>query len=576
MTLPTKGEQKTLVLLINFQENPNEQPLTLAEADSLVFGKVNDFYRENSFEQTWLSGQVAGWFTLPLSNQVCSLSQVRDLADEQAISAGVPLADYDRIVYLMTKTACGISGSASMEGIPSRAYINGSFIAKTIAHELGHNFGLHHSRALDCGEQTWSDQCTTYEYGDTYDVMGGPDIGYFNTFQKEQLGWLDGDHASKTVEVTQDGNYSIANYETQSNQPVTLKIPRGIDPVTGTMRWFYIEYRQSVGFDDFLDSRSYSFYRGDVTQGIIIRSATEGDARSSNLLHFKTDSEYRALTGANDWFDPAMPVGGSYTDPVSGVTLSLISAANGEAQVSVIFGDSGSGGTDPGGNTCTTSAPGLDEVAMTENAVAAGDTVQYLLTVTNRDSADCASTGFGLSAIVPAGWNSTSAQLTLAPGEAGQVVISVVSSADAVDKDYSLSVQAAHGLDSDASASTTVLYRVVADNSTSTPLVAVDDNVALTSTQSVTIDVLANDIVDEQASVSVISFTQPSKGRLERLADGTLRYTPEKRFKTSDSFSYTVGDGYNTSTAWVSIKLQASSDDGSSTGGSKPGKGNNK
>ena len=87
----------------------------------------------------------------------------------------------------MTKTACGVAGSATLQGIPSRAHINGDFSATNITHELGHNFGLRHSRALDCGDETLGSQCEIREYGDTYDVMGGPDIGYFNTFQREQL-----------------------------------------------------------------------------------------------------------------------------------------------------------------------------------------------------------------------------------------------------------------------------------------------------------------------------------------------------------------------------------------------------
>ncbi|MGR5061185.1 Ig-like domain-containing protein [Vibrio rotiferianus] len=569
--LPTKGEQKTLVLLVNFQENPNDQPISIAQAESLVFGEINNFYREASFEQTWLSGEVAGWFTLPLSNQVCDFTAVQNAADDKAVAAGVPLANYDRIIYLMTKTACGVAGSATLQGIPSRAHINGDFSATNITHELGHNFGLHHSRALDCGDETLGSQCEIREYGDTYDVMGGPDIGYFNTFQREQLGWLDGEHSNKTIEVTQDGNYSIANYEVQSDQPITLKVPRGLDSTTGMMRWFYIEYRQSVGFDDFLDDRSYSFYRGDVTDGIIIRSATDGDARSSNLLHFKTDSEYKAVFGRNDWFDPAMPVGGTYTDPDSGVTMTLNSAANGMAEVNIHFGNPGNGGDD---KVCTTHMPILKATATTDSSVYAGESVQYQVAVTNQDSVDCANTTFSVSATVPSGWQATNGQLTLAPGESGQLLLTVTSASNATAKDYSIGMTALHSQDSNASATGTVTYTVIEEVGTIPELSAVNDSVVLTQKQPVTIDVLANDVIDEETKASIVSYTSPSKGRVELLSDGTFRYTPEKRFKNTDSFSYTISDGQSSSTAWVSITLQESSDGGGN--GSKPGKGNNK
>lgn len=573
--LPTKGEQKTLVLLVNFQENPNEQPLSVEQAESLIFGEINDFYRQASFDQTWLSGEVAGWFTLPLSNQVCDFTAVQNAADEKAVAAGVPLADYDRIIYLMTQTACGVAGSATLEGIPSRAHINGNFSATNITHELGHNFGLHHSRALDCGDQTLGGQCEVREYGDTYDVMGGPDIGYFNTFQREQLGWLDGEYATKTIEATQDGNYSIAYYESQGEQPITLKVPRGVDSATGNMRWFYIEYRQSVGFDDFLDGRSYSFYRGDVTDGIIIRSATEGDARSSNLLHLKTDSEYKAVFGRNDWFDPAMPVGGSYTDPESGVTLSLTSAANGTAEINVHFGDDNSGG----GSTCTTNTPSLEVIPLSESAVFAGAKVEYKAHITNQDGVDCASTTFNVSAAVPNGWQATNGDITLAPGESGDVLFTVTSSIDATAKDYSIAVSVNHSQDAEANVETSVLYTVLDEGGTAPELTAEDDSVVLTEKQPVTIDVLSNDNIDEQVQVTIVSYSNPSKGRLELLSDGTFRYSPENRLKHTDSFTYTISDGHNTATAMVNITLQELSgggDGGGNGNGSKPDKGNNK
>lgn len=575
INISTTGQQNTLVLMVNFQENPDEEPLTLAEADDLVFGQVDTFYRENSFGQTWLSGQVAGWFTLPLSNQVCDLNAVQNEADKQAANSGINIGNYDRIVYLMTTAACGVAGSATMDGVPTRAFINGVFTAMNIAHELGHNFGLHHSRALDCGDETLGNSCTINEYGDTYDVMGNPDIGYFNTFQKEQLGWLNGTHAARTLEVTQSGTYSIFNYETSDDQPVTIKIPRGTDASTGAMKWFYIEYRQSVGFDDFLADRSYRFYRGDVTDGIVVRAATDGDGRSSNLLHFKTDSQFHQAYGRNDWFDPAMPVGDSYTDSDSGVTFSLISAANGIAEVSVNFGDSGQGNVSP--QICNASAPQISATAMADNAAAAGEQVQYLVTVTNRDSADCDPESFNVSTAVPSGWQASSEQMTLAPGESGQVVISVVSSDSAAANNYTLTVSTKHSSQTETEAATTVNYTVLADNgSAGTAPVAVNDSVSLANTDSVVIDVLANDVIDDTSAVTLTSFSQPSKGSVELLADGSLKYTPHKSFKSSDSFSYTISNGAGSSSAVVSIVLQTSADSGTSGGTTKPGKGRNK
>ncbi|MEK6212678.1 MAG: Ig-like domain-containing protein, partial [Vibrio fluvialis] len=111
----------------------------------------------------------------------------------------------------------------------------------------------------------------------------------------------------------------------------------------------------------------------------------------------------------------------------------------------------------------------------------------------------------------------------------------------------------------------------ITDSSTISDITAVDDAVTMSSLTTVDINVLGNDVVDAGASVT-ISVTAPSKGTAKVLSDGSIQYTPGKRFKSSDSFTYTISDGNGTSTATVNVTLQSSS---SGTGGS-PGKGKNK
>ncbi len=54
------GQQDTLVMLLNFKENPNDQPITSEEAHALVFGEVNDFTKKTPMVRHGY-GQVAGW-----------------------------------------------------------------------------------------------------------------------------------------------------------------------------------------------------------------------------------------------------------------------------------------------------------------------------------------------------------------------------------------------------------------------------------------------------------------------------------------------------------------------------------
>ncbi len=558
------GKQDTLVMLLNFKENPNDQPITSEEAHALVFGEVNDFYQENSYGKTWLSGQVAGWYTLPVSNQVCDYPSVQAEADKMARADGVVLEDYQRIIYIMTQSGCAGGGSATTgKTFPSRAYIDGTLSARVIAHEFGHNLGLSHAKALDCGDASVSNNCSVIEYGDSYDVMGTPDMGYINTYYKERMGWLNDAESPNILTATQDGLYEIAEYETQDiTQNIALKIPRGVNPNSGLKEWFYVEYRQAMGYDQFLDDRSYMLFRGDVTDGVIVRLVEEG-AEESYLLHMKPNSDYSQVYGRKDWKDTALPVGDSFTDPVSGLTINLASAANGFAGVNVSFG----GSVTP--SVCEMSAPSVSVKATSDTQVNAGDTVEYQLTVTNTANDVCGTIRFDVSAQVESGWQASSQSISLASGESSVATIAVTSALSATSGDYPVTFNVVNMKDEAYNVAKQATYAVAEQQTGSGDVVAVDDNVQMSKVSTVSINVLGNDIIADGVSVEISAMSAPSKGTVKLLSDGSIQYTPAKRFKNQDSFSYTITSGNVTSTAMVTVSSPDS-------GGSSPGKGKNK
>ncbi|MCX8762502.1 Ig-like domain-containing protein [Vibrio parahaemolyticus] len=558
------GQQDTLVMLLNFKENPNDQPITSEEVHALVFGEVNDFYQENSYGKTWLSGQVAGWYTLPVSNQVCDYPSVQAEADKMARADGVVLEDYQRIIYIMTQSGCAGGGSATTgKTFPSRAYIDGTLSARVIAHEFGHNLGLSHAKALDCGDASVSNNCSVIEYGDSYDVMGTPDMGYINTYYKERMGWLNDAESPNILTATQDGLYEIAEYETQDiTQNIALKIPRGVNPNSGLKEWFYVEYRQAMGYDQFLDDRSYMLFRGDVTDGVIVRLVEEG-AEESYLLHMKPNSDYSQVYGRKDWKDTALPVGDSFTDPVSGLTINLASAANGFAGVNVSFG----GSVTP--SVCEMSAPSVSVKATSDTQVNAGDTVEYQLTVTNTANDVCGTIRFDVSAQVESGWQASSQSISLASGESSVATIAVTSAISATSGDYPVTFNVVNMKDEAYNVAKQATYAVAEQQTGSGDVVAVDDNVQMSKVSTVSINVLGNDIIADGVSVEISAMSAPSKGTVKLLSDGSIQYTPAKRFKNQDSFSYTITSGNVTSTAMVTVSSPDS-------GGSSPGKGKNK
>jgi len=567
LTASSLGEQRTLVLMANYQENSSEQPLTELQARELVFGEVSDFFYENSSQQTWLAGDVLGWYTLPLSNSICHSSNAdRDAADQAAIDAGVDFSSYTRIVYLFTSTPCGTVGSGTVGGYPSKATINGAFTADIIAHEMGHNFGLDHSKALDCNGETLASDCNTIEYGDTYDVMGNPDFGHFNAYQKELLGWLDTNMSSPITVVQTDGTYTIDAYETLNTNSKVLKISRGINSVTGVESWFYIEYRQAIGFDSFLSSRSYSFYRGEVTDGVVVRLVEDNGSGFSQLLHLNLDTIYSKTFGGTDWYDPALPVGTSYFDADSGITIRAEWASATDAGVSVSFGEQS--------QTCAVVAP-LVNVSPVSQSASAGTTLSYTVAITNQDNDNCAASTFSVQSNVATGWavNFSAATVDLMPGVTAVTTMTVTSSTSAPTDSYNLLIAVSDAREDGHAKTASAIYTVAADaptNSNTAP-VTVNDQVLISSKSSTTITVLSNDYDVDGDMLTITAATKGAKGSVKINSDGSITYTPAKSFKKSDTFTYTVSDGSLTSTASVFIKLQ-SSDDGNG-GGNGGGKG---
>ncbi len=552
----TFGEQRTAVILINFTSNTSE-PWTKEEAHDVVFNTVNAFFQENSQSQAWLSGEVFGWFTLTLDPAGCPTTDMVLQANNAVYTSGADLSGYDRFIYAFPDIGCSWSGLGSVGGSPSRAWLDGTLVkAGVVSHELGHNFGLYHSHSLACsGEPLFSDICFTGEYGDVLDRMGESAGGHFNAFQKERLGWLNYGESPAIVTADNSGSYTLEAYASPSNGVKAIRIPRDTDPATGQARWYYLESRQAIGFDDFLVS---SYYGASAMNGVAFRLGTWGSADSSHLLHMTPDSP------TFDWRDLALEVGASYSDAVAGVTVTVDTVNNGGATVYVSYGP----------QSCARADPTIDLSPSESDWVVPGSPVSYTATVSNNDSGACADGMFDLTSQIPAGWMVvfTDSTVSLAPGTSASTSLTVTSSTVATDGVYDIAVTATQETDSGYAGSDTAIYTVMAETgSSNSPPVAVDDDEILEQVQSVVINVLANDWDPNNDAIQVTHVSQGVKGTVVNNGDGTLTYTPGNRFKNKDNFSYDITDGTDTATATVSISLQASSK-GGGKGGGKPKK----
>src|SRR6266536_1836937 len=328
----TFGAQSTLVILVNFRDYATE-PYTVTDAQNMFFYTANNFFMENSYGQTSITGTVVGWYTIPDSITTCNMSQIATDAQNAAVASGTNLSNYTRYVYVFPyNTVCGWAGASYVGGNPSQSWINGNSLDfHVIDHELGHAFGLWHSHLLDCGTTaTVGSSCAVTEYGDLLDTMGVPQTAsaHYNAFQKERLGWLNYGASPSIQTVQTSGTYTINPYELGSPGPNALKILKSTDPTTGAKTWYYLEARQAVGFDAFLTDSTY--YTQNETTGVLFHIGTDGDSNSSDLLDMTP-----ATVTYYAWFDPSLVVGQSFQDSGAGVTVTPTAVSSSGATVQI-------------------------------------------------------------------------------------------------------------------------------------------------------------------------------------------------------------------------------------------------
>jgi hypothetical protein len=313
--------RKVAVILANFTANTS-QPVSQAGARDLVFAGAqssNAYFKEESFGIRSLVGKLAangdvfGWYTIA-GTTACDYSAWGNAARAAAQAAGVDLSGYDHVIHYFPRTAsCAWSGVGQVPG--KYTWINGSN-SQTISHELGHNFGAHHSSSLSCTSNdtrvSISATCTLSEYGNPFDVMG-KGYRHMTAFNKGRTGFLE---PANTVSVSADGAFDITPLETKSTGIQSLRIP--IDAANA----YYVEFRQPFGFDNFSTTSS-------VVSGVLV---TKGPLSYSTIAR---PALLDMVPSTSSFTDAALRVGQTFSDTATGISVRLNSLSPAAANVTV-------------------------------------------------------------------------------------------------------------------------------------------------------------------------------------------------------------------------------------------------
>ena len=431
----TTGQHRVLVIMVNFADKQT-YPFTREQAQT-VMSSTNDYYREASYGQTSLSTDVFGWYTIPVSSTTCDTAAIATYAQQAVAAGGANISGYEHIVYAFPQNACTWQGRGSVGGSPSQAWVNEWFDLATVGHELGHNFGLYHSRSMDCGDLSLGPNCTTNEYGDMFDLMGGANSAHFNVFQKERLGWINGGANPPITTVNASGTYWIDGYAQGTLNPKGLKVLKSTDPTTGFKTWYYIERRTSFGFDSFVTGNQ------NISSGVLVRIGSESSGQETYLLDMTPTTV--------SWYDPALTVGQTFNDPAARITITTVSADSAGATVSLTLAP----------ETCVRANPTVTITPSQSAWIRSGATATFNAAVRNNDSNGCAASIFNVQVTVPSGWTSTSTPIGVSPGATVATPVQVTSPMGAADGYYGATIMAANAGNSVYSSSALATYSLV-------------------------------------------------------------------------------------------------------------------
>lgn len=304
----TQGPKTVLMIRIDFSDMPGEPvdvngtTLTAANAQALLNGEVNDFYKANSYNKTSIAGTVTKVIRMPQRaswyGDADNPFQLMEDARAGARAAGYETNNFTLDIVVFKRIEAFKWAGLGYIGAKG-SWLNGYFTIRETSHELGHNFGLFHANLWKTSDGSVIGQGTSQEYANPFDAMGGGRTTvthHFSTWFKNLLGWLPN---TGVQTVTAVGTYRLQAHDfINATGRRALKIQRDWNS------FYWVEFRQAI-----------TEYPAVAGGAVIFWGYGQND--KSNLL----DMTPKTAPGADD---APLAVGKSFTDSVNGIKITVV------------------------------------------------------------------------------------------------------------------------------------------------------------------------------------------------------------------------------------------------------------
>jgi MYXO-CTERM domain-containing protein len=351
---PPMASRSFAFVLIDMGMGVNTTP---AEAMDRLVGapdSIRNYFLGDSFGAQDVTAQVFGPIRYTLENGCGTFQLASDLR------AVIPGTFQHYLWYFGTRQdACPWTGLASVgtRANPSRdTWYNASTGCVVLVQEPEHNIDMQHSSSLQCPGAMFADdpnECTSSEYGDPFDPMGGG-CRHMNAWQKDYQGWFG---ACNGVTVQSSGAFTLLPMEQACDGIQYLKVvatrPRtfnrpaggGSGPSVETLSHYYVELRTPRDFDGVLGNTA------PLAPQVLIHVGGDTAGPTQGGLHTYLLDATPATTGRAGLADAALGAGKTFSDPAGGLTITVaaVSAAQATIVVQMPFGS--------GGPTCIDGSP---------------------------------------------------------------------------------------------------------------------------------------------------------------------------------------------------------------------------